>query len=241
MCGTTPRPGQHRAKHGLGVAAVQAGRARYFTASELVETPYRGLADNSVGKLIDTLLRNDLIICDEVGFAPLDDTGPNCCSGSSPPPTNAAHSVSPATGRLSPGAGSCPNTPPRSASSTGSCTTPTSSSPTGSPTGCAKPERREAPPRNDADQPARGGDFYLATGGDRNLAIDSSQSSRGYRRSNLTPPTRRQKPQLPRNRRKTVTRPVPDEQPHHRVSPGSGQTRPLTRPALIGAALRLAA
>ena len=60
----------------LGVAAVDAGhRVRYFTASELVETLYRGLADNSVGRVIDTLLRNDLIICDEVGFAPLDDTG----------------------------------------------------------------------------------------------------------------------------------------------------------------------
>ena len=50
-------------------------RVRYFTAAELVETLYRGLADNSVGRVIDTLLRNDLIICDEVGFAPLDDTG----------------------------------------------------------------------------------------------------------------------------------------------------------------------
>jgi DNA replication protein DnaC len=60
----------------LGVAAVHAGhRVRYFTAAELVETLYRGLADNSVGRVIDTLLRNELIICDEVGFAPLDDTG----------------------------------------------------------------------------------------------------------------------------------------------------------------------
>ena len=60
----------------LGVAAVQAGhKVRYFTAAELVETLYRALADNSVGRVIDTLLRNDLIICDELGFAPLDDTG----------------------------------------------------------------------------------------------------------------------------------------------------------------------
>lgn len=60
----------------LGVAAVHAGhRVRYFTAADLVETLYRGLADNSVGRVIDTLLRNDLIIIDEVGFAPLDDTG----------------------------------------------------------------------------------------------------------------------------------------------------------------------
>lgn len=61
---------------GLGVAAVAAGhRVRYFTAADLVETLYRSLADNTVGRTIDTLLRNDLIICDEVGFAPLDDTG----------------------------------------------------------------------------------------------------------------------------------------------------------------------
>jgi len=60
----------------LGIAAVQAGhRVRYLTAAELAETLYRGLADNSVGKVIDTLLRNDLIIVDEIGFAPLDDTG----------------------------------------------------------------------------------------------------------------------------------------------------------------------
>ncbi|MEK4243725.1 MULTISPECIES: IS21-like element helper ATPase IstB [Janibacter] len=60
----------------LGHAAIDAGhRVRYFTAADLVETLYRGLADNSVGKTIDTLLRNDLILLDELGFAPLDDTG----------------------------------------------------------------------------------------------------------------------------------------------------------------------
>jgi DNA replication protein DnaC len=61
---------------GLGVAAVEAGHwVRYFSAADLVETLYRGIADNSVGRVIDTLLRNDLIIVDELGFAPLDDTG----------------------------------------------------------------------------------------------------------------------------------------------------------------------
>jgi hypothetical protein len=60
----------------LGVAAVRAGRkVRYFTAAALADALYRGLADNSVGKVIETLLRNDLILLDEVGFAPLDDTG----------------------------------------------------------------------------------------------------------------------------------------------------------------------
>ena len=60
----------------LGVAAVEAGhRVRYFTAAELVETLYRALADNSVGRVIENLLRNDLLLVDELGFAPLDDTG----------------------------------------------------------------------------------------------------------------------------------------------------------------------
>ena len=59
-----------------GIAAVNAGmKARYYTAADLVETLYRALADNSVGKTIEGLLRHDLIICDEMGFAPLDDTG----------------------------------------------------------------------------------------------------------------------------------------------------------------------
>ena len=60
----------------LGHTAVEAGlRVRYFSAIELVETLYRGLADNSVGKILDGLVRSDLIICDELGFAPLDLTG----------------------------------------------------------------------------------------------------------------------------------------------------------------------
>lgn len=60
----------------LGVAAVEHGlKVRYFTAADLVDTLYRGLADNSVGRVIDTLLRNDVVLVDELGFAPLDDTG----------------------------------------------------------------------------------------------------------------------------------------------------------------------
>jgi DNA replication protein DnaC len=60
----------------LGHTAVTAGhRVRYLTAAELVETLYQGLADNSVGRVIDRLLRHELIIIDEVGFAPLDATG----------------------------------------------------------------------------------------------------------------------------------------------------------------------
>lgn len=60
----------------VGHAAVEAGlRVRYFAAAALVETLYRGLADNSVGRLIEGLLRADLVIVDDLGFAPLDDVG----------------------------------------------------------------------------------------------------------------------------------------------------------------------
>jgi DNA replication protein DnaC len=71
-----PGTGKSHLLTALGTAAVQAGhKVRYLTAADLVETLYRGLADNSVGRVIDTLLRCDLILIDEIGFAPLDDTG----------------------------------------------------------------------------------------------------------------------------------------------------------------------
>ena len=68
--------GKSHALIALGHAAVAAGmRVRYFAAVDLVETLYRGMADNSVAKIIDTLLRADLVIVDELGFAPLDLVG----------------------------------------------------------------------------------------------------------------------------------------------------------------------
>jgi DNA replication protein DnaC len=72
----------------LGHAAVQAGhRVRYSTAAELVETLYQGLADNSVGRVIDRLLRHDLVIIDEVGCAPRGAVLPGGMGG--PPPAAA--------------------------------------------------------------------------------------------------------------------------------------------------------
>ena len=60
----------------LGHAAIEAGfRVRYFSAVELVETLYRGLADNSVGRVLEGILKADLILIDEIGFAPMDHTG----------------------------------------------------------------------------------------------------------------------------------------------------------------------
>ncbi len=98
-----------------------------------METLYRGLADNTVGKIIESLLRVDLIILDELGFAPLDDTATQLLFRLVAAPTNAGPWPSDRTGRSkNGGADSCPSRPPQSASSTGSCTTPPSSSPTAS-------------------------------------------------------------------------------------------------------------
>ena len=121
----------------LGIAAVEAGhRVRYFTAAELVETLYRGLADNSVGRgHRHPAPQRPRPRRRARASHPWTTPAPSCCSGSSPPPTNAAPSASDRTGPSSPGAGSCPNTPPPSACSTGSCTTATPSSPTATPTG----------------------------------------------------------------------------------------------------------
>ena len=71
-----PGTGKSHCLIGLGEAAISAGlRVRYFAAAALVEALYRGLADNSVGRVMEGLLRADLVIVDELGFAPLDATG----------------------------------------------------------------------------------------------------------------------------------------------------------------------
>ncbi len=71
-----PGTGKTHLLIGLGHAAVHAGqRVRYLTAAELVERLFAGLADNTVGRVIDTLLRHAFIVIDELGFAPLDATG----------------------------------------------------------------------------------------------------------------------------------------------------------------------
>jgi len=71
-----PGTGKSHLLVALGHHAVESGRrVRYFTAAELVETLYRGMADNSVGRVIESILRADLVLIDEIGFAPLDSTG----------------------------------------------------------------------------------------------------------------------------------------------------------------------
>jgi DNA replication protein DnaC len=125
-----PGTGKSHLLVAIGHHAVTCGlRVRYFTAAELVETLYRGMADNSVGRVIETILRADLVLIDEIGFAPLDSTAPSCSSGSSPGPTSGGPWASARTGRSRTGAASCPSTPPPSVCSIGSSTTPWWSSP----------------------------------------------------------------------------------------------------------------
>jgi DNA replication protein DnaC len=70
---------------------VTAGyKVRYFTAIAPVEHLYRAVADNTVGKAIEAMCRNDLIIIDEIGFAHSTTPAANSCSDSSPPATNGA-------------------------------------------------------------------------------------------------------------------------------------------------------
>jgi DNA replication protein DnaC len=45
---------------------------RFFAADDLTEALYRGLADNTVGRLIAELLRNELVIIDDLGFTSMD-------------------------------------------------------------------------------------------------------------------------------------------------------------------------
>jgi hypothetical protein len=128
-----PGTGKSHVLIALGHGAVEAGyKMRYFSAAELVETLYRGLADNSVGKVIDSVLRADAVLVDEVGFAPLDDTGAQLLFRFVAAAYEHVPWPSPATGPSRTGASSCPTRRSPSRSWTGYCTTASWSSPTAS-------------------------------------------------------------------------------------------------------------
>ncbi len=65
--------GKSHLAQALGRAAITAGKkVGFFQADQLIEALYRGLADNTVGKLIERLLRHDLVVIDDLGFTALD-------------------------------------------------------------------------------------------------------------------------------------------------------------------------
>jgi len=59
----------------LGYEAIKAGRrVRYFAFDELVAELYASLADGSTAAKLRSILRNDVIILDELGYVSLDKT-----------------------------------------------------------------------------------------------------------------------------------------------------------------------
>jgi DNA replication protein DnaC len=66
---------QRNRLRGAGFPVAKTLEEFKVAVSSLPQATFDGVADNSVGRVIDTLLRHDLVIVDEVGFAPLDDTG----------------------------------------------------------------------------------------------------------------------------------------------------------------------
>jgi len=65
--------GKGHALIALAHTPIEAGfRVRCFAAASLADALYQGLADNSVGRLIEGLRRADLLIVDDLRFAPLD-------------------------------------------------------------------------------------------------------------------------------------------------------------------------
>lgn len=130
---------------GLGLAAVTAGhRVRYSIAVELVGHLYCAVADNTVGKAIENVCRNDLIIINEISFAPLDHTGCQLLFRLVDAAYERRSIVIGSHSLFNDWADSCPTNPPPSRCSIGSATTPTSSprpaTATDSPT--EPPERR---------------------------------------------------------------------------------------------------
>jgi DNA replication protein DnaC len=60
----------------LGIEAVNQGyRVQFITAQELADLLYSALADGTVAQTMNKLLRNDVLILDELGYVQFDTTG----------------------------------------------------------------------------------------------------------------------------------------------------------------------
>lgn len=70
-----PGVGKSHLAIALGIQAINAGyQVRFYTFTDLVVELYAALADNSVHKKINSILKNDLILCDELGYLSMDET-----------------------------------------------------------------------------------------------------------------------------------------------------------------------
>ena len=125
------RDGQEPPARRPRTAGGRSGKARALLHRPGADRDaHRGLADNSVGRVIEQILRADLILIDEIGFAPMDDTGVTAVLPHrrrrlrAPCARRSGH-----TGPSRSGDASCPSTPRRSACSTGCSITASSSSP----------------------------------------------------------------------------------------------------------------
>lgn len=109
-------PSPHHGDRGWVALRLDGDEVDWSEVAELIEAGYRQAAPKRLVALLDSKT-----------------TAPNGSSGSSLPPTNDDPSASDRTGPSWLGDGSCPSTPPPSASSTGDSTTPSSSPPKASP------------------------------------------------------------------------------------------------------------
>ena len=70
-----PGVGKSHLAIALGIQAINAGyQVRFYAFTDLVVELYAALADNSVHKKINSILKNDLILCDELGYLSMDET-----------------------------------------------------------------------------------------------------------------------------------------------------------------------
>ena len=137
----------------LGHVADEDSKVRYFSELSSSSGSITALANNSVGKVIESVLRAGAVIVDEVGYAPLDDTGAQLLLSFAAAYDRRSLAMQPLAPQFI-GAASCRTRPRSCRCSTDSCTItawsalPTPSSSGGSalywrtsPTPAAKPPR----------------------------------------------------------------------------------------------------
>lgn len=132
---------RHESREAADLTLPEAG---WSFAVQRVEALYRGLADNSVGRIIHQVLKA-LIVVDEIGFAPLDPAGLLLFFRFVAAAYERRSLAFASHWPFDQWASSFRNTPPPGLYLTGSSTTPRSWSPKGNRSGCGKPVRGEAP------------------------------------------------------------------------------------------------